>query len=256
MSTKIKSAMILSAGLGRRMGELTSNQPKPTIEIYGKSFIHRILDMLIDYGVDNVVINSHYHADKLLDHIKLYEKLDKIKIDFLYEPVLLETAGGIMNAIDFLEGEDFFVLNGDVLFADATLPQLKLLEMNYDAYDMDALILLHHKDKVFGYYGKGDFDLYDQNKNQGPLLDANAEKHFIHTGLYIMNKKFFSGQPKGYKKMMDLFQTLKHDDGTFDRIYGVVNDGYCLHVGDRKAFYELPEFLKNNNIELQEDCDD
>ena len=251
--SNIKTAMILAAGLGKRMGELTANQPKPSIEIVGKSFVHRIFDMLIDHGIKIVVIYSHYLGDKLLENIRTYPNLSLLKVDFLFEPILLETAGGVVNALSTIEEEDFFVLNGDILFTNYSQSPIDLLANNYNKNIMDSIILLHPKEKVFGYHGKGDFALEfskDGNSEIGQLITGAAEKPFVHAGIYIFNKKFFQGLEKGPRKMMDVLASCQQSNGCLARIYGVVNDGYCLHIGDKKAFYELNQFLIDNNLNI------
>ena len=251
---KIKTAMILCAGLGRRMGELTANLPKPAIEIVGKSFVHRVFDMLIEHGIENIVINSHYLADRLLENIRAYPRLSSLKIDFLFEPVLLETAGGVINAIDTISEDDFFVVNGDILFTGYSQRPLALLENNYKKQNMDCIILLHHKEKVFGYHSNGDFGLKaaDQYGAKFGILDADtSDKPFVHAGIYIFNKKFFLGFDKGPRKMMDVFASHKQSNGCLNRVFGVVNDGYCLHIGDKATYNELSQYLADNNLMIE-----
>jgi MurNAc alpha-1-phosphate uridylyltransferase len=247
---KIKSAMILAAGFGSRMGELTAKLPKPAIKIHGKSFVHRILDLLLEHDVRRVIINSHYLADKLLEDINSYPNLESFKIDFLFEPMLLETAGGVLNALSTIPDDNFYVINGDVLYAEYSLPPLSLLENHFDDQLMDCLLLLHPKEKVFGYYGDGDFNINAVNNQKfGNLITSNL-KPYIHAGIYIFNKRFFAGLEHGVRKMMDVFARNLLSDGVFERIYGVVNDGICLHIGDKNAYNELDRYLIDNNIKL------
>lgn len=246
----IKSAMILAAGFGSRMGELTVKLPKPAIKIYGKSFIHRILDLLLEQDIKNIIINSHYLADKLLADIKLYPHLSQFRIDVLYEPTILETGGGVVNALSTIEGENFYVINGDVLYAKYSMSPLSLLERNFDPQFMDCLLLLHPKERVFGYYGKGDFNIKAVDNTNFGRLDKGSLKPYIHAGIYIFNKRFFIGLEQGARKMMDIFACNLLPDGAYDRIYGIVNDGVCLHIGDKNAYHALDRYLTENDIKL------
>ena len=248
--TKIQTAMILSAGFGKRMGELTHNKPKPAIEIFGKSFIHRIFDMLLEHGVSNVVVNSHYLADALFSHIQSYSRLDQITIDFIYEEEILETAGGVINAQKYIKGEDFFLINGDVLFYDFSKNPLAILENFYVPTKMDLLILLQPKDKVYGYFGKGDFELLVPQEKCEVLVRNEIEMPYVHVGAYIAKKSVFSQFSKGFMKMMDLFKLRMQPNNSIEKFYGVVGDGFCFHIGDKKSYYELEKFTTEKNIKL------
>ncbi len=247
---QIKSAMILAAGLGSRMAELTAKLPKPALKIHGSSFIHRAFDLLLTEGVTHVVVNSHYMADKLIEEIYAYPRLASLKVDILFEPVLLETAGGIINALNVLPENDFYVINGDVLYTGYSSSPLLKLRQYYDSSTMDCVLLLNSKDSVFGYEGQGDFNLtYSIDSRCGQLLMSN-NKAYVHAGLYIFNKKFFADCESGPRKMMEVFLKHQSPDGVLQKIYGVVNDGIYLHIGDKKAYYALDQYLIENNHKL------
>ena len=103
-------AMILAAGIGSRLGEITKDKPKCLVEVRGKPLIKHVIERLQSAGVTSFVINSHHFGDK----VKAY--IDGLKIDavVLYEKELLGTGGGLLNAKDYLKG-DFFLHNADVL---------------------------------------------------------------------------------------------------------------------------------------------
>ena len=248
--TKIKTAIMLCAGFGKRMGELTQNQPKPTIEIFGKSFIHRTFDMLIEHGVYHVIINAHYLADELFDHIQKYDRLDLLTVDFLYENEILETAGGVINALDLIRGDEFFIVNGDVLFTNYSILPFARLEQSYNKNNMDMILLLQPKEKVYGYHGKGDFDLVAPISKIGQLIRYEGAMPYVHSGVYLTRKSVFENFPKEYFKMMDLFKLREDKNNGIEKFYGVLNEGFCLHIGDKKSYYELDDFVKNNKIKL------
>jgi NDP-sugar pyrophosphorylase family protein len=103
-------AMILAAGVGSRLGEITKDKPKCLVEVKGEPLIKHVIDRLIDAGVTSFVINAHHFAEKVKDYI------DSLKLDavVLVEKHLLGTGGGLLNAKDYLSG-DFFLHNADVL---------------------------------------------------------------------------------------------------------------------------------------------
>ena len=104
--TNTIKALILAAGYGTRLGELTKNKPKPLIAVGGKPVIERIVDRLRIHGIEDIVINFHYLPDMLPKRLKA-------KAVYYYEPKLLGHKGTILALKPWLETDDFFVVNGD-----------------------------------------------------------------------------------------------------------------------------------------------
>ena len=101
-------ALILSAGYGSRLGEIVKNNPKPLIEIDGKSVIERIIDRLHIHGVTQIIVNVHYLPTVISERI-MSNAL------YYYEPRLLGHDGTIHALKDWLKDDDFFVINGDTI---------------------------------------------------------------------------------------------------------------------------------------------
>ncbi len=106
-------AIILAAGRGERMRPLTDTIPKPLIAIKNKSLIIYHLEKLARAGIKEVVINISYLADKIKDFVGDGSKYG-IKIIYSYEPEVLETGGGIFQALPFLGPEPFLVISADI----------------------------------------------------------------------------------------------------------------------------------------------
>lgn len=116
--------MILSAGFGTRLKPLTDNLPKALVEFNGKPMIEYQIERLKNLGCDEVVVNTHHFADKMEKFFK--ENEFGIKISLSYEPDILGTGGGILNAKKFLTDCDyFFVINVDV-DTDFDLNEMKM----------------------------------------------------------------------------------------------------------------------------------
>ncbi len=164
---KIKQAMILAAGLGSRMKDLTFNIPKPMIQVDGISLIERTLAYLQQHGIEKIVINTYYKAEVLENFIFSLEITKKIEIIFSRESELLGTGGGIKNALHFFENKPFFILNSDSIFIDNNKNNSSFyqLEAKWNLFsDARMLLLLIDKEKSFGYWDKGDFDLGEDNR--------------------------------------------------------------------------------------------
>ncbi len=122
---RFKTAFILGAGLGTRLRPLTDECPKPLLEIGGHPLLTYAMDHLIKVGVDRFIVNTHHLSEVYLKKFPNREWRG-VPIIFRYEPVLLDTAGGLKNIEDLLdEDEAIFCYNGDVM---TNLPLQRLLE--------------------------------------------------------------------------------------------------------------------------------
>ena len=101
-------ALLLAAGYGSRLGDLTKKQPKPTIEINGRSIIDHIISKLHIHGITEIIVNLHYLQSMMINHLQ-----DNVL--YFYEPRLLGHKGTILALRKWLEDEDFLVINGDTL---------------------------------------------------------------------------------------------------------------------------------------------
>ena len=113
---KIKRGMILAAGLGKRMQPITLKTPKPLVQVGDKNLLDRAINLLINHGVDQIVINVHHLADQIKDFIS--KRKFKVKITISHEQdMLLDTGGGIFNATKSFK-EPFVVVNPDTLWSN------------------------------------------------------------------------------------------------------------------------------------------
>lgn len=234
MSVKIPhTAFVLAAGLGSRMKPLTDNLPKPMIEVEGRSMINRALDKLVEVGVQKAVINIHYLPDMVVEHLSIRKD---IEILFSREEVRLETAGGILNAIDKVGTDPFYVISSDIIWEDGAKPVLlKLAESWNDK--LVALLALQDVAKSYGYDGQGDFNM-DNAGNLSWREEGKAAK-YVFTGLQIVCPKVFARE--ALKKYGNNFALNKIYREYLPEIKGVENDGKWYHIGTPDAYYKLPK---------------
>jgi NDP-sugar pyrophosphorylase family protein len=122
---RFKTAFILGAGLGTRLLPLTERIPKPLIKIGGRPIITYAMDHLLNEGVDHFIVNTH-HCHEAYSEEFPEKQWRGIPITFRYEPILLDTAGGLKNIEDLLdEDEAIFCYNGDVI---TNLPLQRLID--------------------------------------------------------------------------------------------------------------------------------
>jgi MurNAc alpha-1-phosphate uridylyltransferase len=214
--------MVLAAGLGVRMREVTEGRPKSLIEVAGTTLLDHVLDHLGAVGVTEAVINLHYKGEMIERHLAGRRHP---KISFSREDELLETGGGVAHALDQLGRRGFFVANSDTLWSDSVTPALKRLAAAWNSQRMDAMLLLQTTVDVLGYRGLGDF-----------FCDPNGRLHrrregevapFLFTGLQILHPRLFCDVPDGPFSLNLLYDRAQEAG----RLYGVVHDGEWFHVG-------------------------
>ncbi len=115
-------AMIFAAGLGTRLYPITLNIPKALVEVGGKPMLQHVLNKLPALGVNDAVVNVHHHADMVTDFLRNYRSDLKIQVSDECEK-LLDTGGGVVNALPWLQGEDVMLHNADIL-TDAPLDKM------------------------------------------------------------------------------------------------------------------------------------
>ena len=130
-----KTAMVLAAGLGKRMRPLTASRPKPLIEVAGQALLDHVIEKLTASGVEKIVVNVHYLADAVEAH--LAKNPGGLKIAISDErSLLLETGGGMVKAAPLIDADPFLVVNSDNLWVDGPADTLKLLASHWDGSRM------------------------------------------------------------------------------------------------------------------------
>jgi len=231
-----KKAMIMAAGLGTRMRPLTNYMPKPLVKVSEKPLIDYALDFLSTSGISEIVVNSHYFAEMLEEHLQSHHLAQQITIS--REDEVLETGGGIKKALSILGNSPFFVLNADVICVDGSPPALTRLAENFDAEKMDTILLLHEVEKAVGYSGKGDFFINDNGTLR--RRTENEIAPYVFTGIQIIHPRLFVGAPDGKFSLNELYnRDLK-------RIGAIIHNGDWLHVGSPSELSEAEDYFHKN----------
>ena len=143
-------AMILAAGCGERMGTLTAEMPKVLLKVGNKALIDFHLEKLAAIGITEVVVNTHYMADKIQHYLGDGTQYG-LHIATIFEPELLGMGGGVYNALPLLGKEPFIVVSGDMWtdYDYGKLPQ-----------QLDGLAHIVLVDNP-SYHAQGNFQLTD-----------------------------------------------------------------------------------------------
>jgi N-acetyl-alpha-D-muramate 1-phosphate uridylyltransferase len=232
--SKVTRAMIMAAGFGTRMRPLTDDRPKPLVTVRGRTLLDHALDRLVAAGVTMVVINLHYRALQVKDH--LASRRD-IEIRYSLEEEILGTGGGVVKAMPNFDGEPFFILNSDSVWVEGYVSPLQAMQRIWDPERMDGLLLLAAMTTAMGYEGRGDFQL-DANGHISRVPERTTSP-FAYPGVQIVNPRLFAGAPDGS------FSTNVMWDRAIakGRLYGVRLEGVWIHVGTPEAQREAEGYL-------------
>jgi MurNAc alpha-1-phosphate uridylyltransferase len=223
-------AMILAAGIGKRMRPITATVPKPLVEVGGRALIDYGLDRLERAGVETAVVNVHYLADLVRVHVGKRKK-PKVVISDEREK-LLDTGGGVAKALPLLGDEPFYVINSDSFWIEGPRPNLDWLAGGWHGDRMDALLLLASTVRSVGYHGRGDFRMDPAGR-----LSRRPEREvapFAYAGAAILHPRLFADCPAGAFSLNRLFDRAIEAD----RLFGVRMDGVWLHVGTPETIGE------------------
>lgn len=187
------NAVILAAGKGTRLKEITRNIPKPLLQVRGQPILEHWLKLCAAAKIESVFINTHYLSDRIREFAGDGGRFN-LKITYSYEPELLGTAGALNNFRTQLAGADILVLYGD----------------NYVDLDLRALKQFHQEKKAFvtaAVHRREDV-------SQSGMIELNADKrikrfvekpaptertsNLVSAGIYVLDPRVLNHIPPGY----------------------------------------------------------
>ena len=223
--------MILAAGYGKRMKKLTESKPKPLLKINNKELLRHNIDFFINLGCKKIVINTHYLYDKIQNFIE--ENYSNINIQLTYEPTLLNTGGGIKNALKFLGENNFLVTNVDILWKEKNKKDVLNFINNYQDIETCKLLLANENNFEGLKKPEGDFNFQNNLVTRWKKNDP----HLYYTGLQIFN-------PIVFKLIEEVsFSLNKLWDLLIDKnnLHGEISCSKIVHIGDINAFNQFKD---------------
>lgn len=208
--------LIFAAGFGTRMGALTAALPKPLIPVAGRPLIDHALAVANEAGVARTVVNMHYLAPLLMDHLRGHD------IEISYEQgQILETGGGLRAALPLMGPGPAMVLNSDAVWTGAN-PLLQLAR-GWDEDRMDALLLLLPLARARGHGPKADFHLAPD----GRISRGRGDEDHVYLGASMIRTDRLSAIKEDVFSLNRPWNDIISDG----RAYGVVHDGGWCDVG-------------------------
>lgn len=232
------TAMVLAAGLGKRMRPITETTPKPLVRVGGKPLIDWGLDALAAAGVETAVVNVHHLAEQVEAH--LAERVGPKIVVSDERDMLLESAGGIVRALPLLGADPFFVLNADTFWIDRGQPNLERLALAWNGAAMDILLMLAAPEQATGHSGRMDFAMDAQSR----LRRAEGGDGFIYAGAAIIHPRVFAGEAaRPYSLNVHFDRAI-----AAGRLYGVRLEGEWITVGTPESIVPAEDTLSRLGI--------
>ena len=225
---KIKKAIILGAGFGKRMRPITKKIPKPLVKIKGVTLLENSIKFLNSLGVKHIVVNAHHLHKEIVSFIRRKKFNSKVHV-VVERKKILDTGGGILNASKKFKKQIFFVLNPDTIWRKGYKKEFRKLEKVY-LKNKKPTMLLVSKNKSYDRSFKGDFNLNSKNE----ILRQKNNK-FIFTGAQIINRSVFKKRkikPFSMNKVWD--DLIKNKE-----LIGVASRQKFFHINNYKIYKKL-----------------
>ena len=230
MRNQIDSLMIFAAGFGTRMGALTATRPKPLIEVAGRPLIDHALARAAEAGVGRIVVNTHYLGDQIAAHLAGRD----VAISHEW-PAILDTGGGLRQALPLLGGGTVMTMNPDVIWAGPN--PLTLARAAWDPTRMDALLLCVEPENAVGRKGGGDFAL----STEGHLTRPGD---MIYGGVQILKTDGLAGIAAEAFSLNRLWDRMIAQD----RLHGALYPGQWCDIGHPEGIALAEDMLSRADV--------
>jgi len=228
---KIKTALILCAGYGKRLNPITLTTPKPLLKINEITLLENCINLIHSLGIDKILINTFYLSKKIEQFFK--DKKFNLEIKTINDgPNILDTGGGILNLINSSDEKDFMIFNPDTVWNENYKKYIKDMEKFYFLNKVKNILLLVNENLSFDKNLKGDFSL---KKN---IIKKEELNHLIYTGCQIINKGLFDSYEVGNFPISNIWNKLIDKDD----LYGFESFEDFKHLTDLNIYKKL---LKN-----------
>ena len=220
-------AMILAAGLGKRLRPLTDTVPKPNLIVGNKSLIQRNIELLVKNGFDEIIINVFHLKSHIKDHV--ISMFPNIKIIFSDEAELLGTGGGVMQALNYLGDESFLLINADICH-----------EFRLDTLVMDVEYAHIVGVKNPDHNLVGDFSIDDS------VVSITDSNNMTWSGISVINPKIFKGF-KNIKTPYSIWNPVIHKYIQLGKVSGEFFDGIWIDTGTIERLALANKVFKDEN---------
>lgn len=223
--------MLFAAGFGTRMRELTKHQPKPLVRVANRTLLDHALEQVNQYTPLKKVVNCHYFPEQVKAHLSNQKDITIVE----ERDIILETGGGLKNALPLLGSNPVFTMNTDAVWKGPNA--LSTLLESWNPKEMDALLLCIPKENAIGHKGNGDFILADN----GQLTYGAGD---VYTGVQIIKTDLLSEINETSFSLKLLWEKLL----AHNRMFGVRYAGRWCDVGTPEGITLAEEILGYTDV--------
>ncbi len=225
---KIKTALILCAGFGKRVQPITDSLPKPLIVYKNKTLLENTINFLIKIKIEKIKINVFYLKEKIIDFINT--KNFPINIEIVDDgETILGTGGGTLSLIKKSNENDVLVINPDTIWDDSYINSIDKMEKIYFERKIKNILLIVNNSTCFDKRFNGDFEI----KNN--VLLKEKINNFKYTGCQIFNKELILHKKLNYFPISEIWDALLRES----KLYGYEYKGEFKHLTDFEIYEKL-----------------
>ena len=227
---KINTALILCAGLGKRLNPLTLNTPKPLLKLNSITMLEKCINILIKFGIKKIFLNTFHLGDQIFKFIK--NKKFQIDIQIIEDgKEILDTGGGILNMMENSKDKDFIIFNPDTVWHKDYITEINKMENFYYSNKLDNILLLANKNLSFDKNLKGDFKLTNN------LLEKKDDNDFIYIGCQILNRSLFEKHKVHSFSILEIWDELLKKN----KLNGFESSKKFYHLTNLETFKKLKD---------------
>ena len=236
-------AMILAAGIGSRMKDLTKERPKCLMKVGGTTMLENIAKRLISAGVTEIVINMHHFPDLIQNYIQLKDCFG-IPVHLSFEEELLDTAGGIKNVEEILRGDEPFIVHNCDIYTQYSLEKLISEHKSNGAVatlavadiENDRPLLFNQEGNLLGWRNKS-------TKEEVLLNEKDEVVEKLFCGFYIASPEIFDFMPEQGTphSVITTFLDVVRDNKKV--IAADIGESFWIDIGTPEKFEELKSVL-------------
>ena len=227
---KIQTALILCAGLGKRLNPLTLKTPKPLLKLKDVTMLENCINIAVKLGLKKIFLNTFHLKDQISNFLR--DKNFLIDIEIVDDgKEILNTGGGILNMISNSQDNDYLIFNPDTLWDQSYIYEIEKMQNFYFSKKLNNILLIVNKDLSFDKSLEGDFGLRDN------LLIKDSNKNFIYIGCQILNKKLFNKYSIKNFSISEIWNELLKQN----QLYGFESLNKFYHLTNLETFKKLKD---------------
>ena len=225
---KIKTALVLCAGYGKRLNPLTLKNPKPLLKLNDLTLLENTINLIKKLGISDIKLNTFYLKDQIKTFIK--KRNFDVNIEIIEDGnEILDTGGGIYKMINSSNEDNFLVFNPDTLWNIDYLHCIKEMENFYFSKKIQNILMVVNKDLSFDKNLIGDFNLYNNQLSKKKL------NQYIFTGCQIISKKVFTSIKNKSFSILQIWNSLIEEN----QLYGYESKNKFYHITDLEIYNKL-----------------